>query len=48
MRFPEVPFLWLQFDAGGSGVFLLTKEELLRHRETFAAVAKASQLSSRP
>jgi ribosomal protein L3 glutamine methyltransferase len=47
-RFPEVPFLWLQFDAGGSGVFLLTKEELLRHRETFAAAAKARHLSSRP
>jgi ribosomal protein L3 glutamine methyltransferase len=48
MRFPEVPFLWLQFDAGGSGVFLLTKEELLRHREAFAAAVKASHRSSAP
>jgi ribosomal protein L3 glutamine methyltransferase len=47
-RFPEVPFLWLQFESGGSGVFLLTKEELLRHREAFAAAAKARHLSSRP
>lgn len=47
-RFPEVPFLWLQFESGGSGVFLLTKEELVRHREAFAAAAKARHLSSRP
>jgi ribosomal protein L3 glutamine methyltransferase len=38
-RFPEVPFLWLQFDSGGSGVFLLTKQQLEAHRETFAAAA---------
>lgn len=36
-RFPGVPFLWLEFDSGGSGVFLLTREELLEHREAFAA-----------
>ena len=47
-RFPEVPFLWLQFDSGGSGVFLLTKEELVRHRETFAAAANARHPSSHP
>jgi ribosomal protein L3 glutamine methyltransferase len=35
-RFPGVPFLWLEFESGGGGVFLLTKNELLRHREEFA------------
>jgi ribosomal protein L3 glutamine methyltransferase len=35
-RFPDIPFLWLEFESGGSGVFLLTREELLEHREAFA------------
>lgn len=36
-RFPDVPFLWLEHPAGGSGVFLLTAQQLREHQAQFAA-----------
>lgn len=33
--FPEVEFLWLEFEHGGEGVFLLTRDALEHHREAF-------------
>jgi ribosomal protein L3 glutamine methyltransferase len=33
--FPDVPFTWLEFEYGGSGVFTMSREELLAHRGQF-------------
>jgi len=37
--YPQVPFLWPDFEQGGEGVFLLTAEEVRRHREAFESKA---------
>jgi len=38
-RFSAVPFIWLEFEQGGSGVFLLTKDTLDCHQDDFQAAA---------
>ena len=34
--FPQVPFIWLEFSEGDAGVFVLTRNDLIEHRESFA------------
>jgi ribosomal protein L3 glutamine methyltransferase len=34
-RFPDVPFVWLEFEYGGQGVFLLDKTALVEHQSAF-------------
>ncbi len=36
-KFPRVSFVWLEFEFGGAGVFLLSRDELVQHQEEFAA-----------
>jgi ribosomal protein L3 glutamine methyltransferase len=38
-RFPEAPFLWLEFERGGEGVFLLNRDQLVDWHEAFAEAA---------
>ncbi len=33
--FPNVPFIWLEFTEGDAGVFVLTRDQLIEHRESF-------------
>jgi len=33
--YPNVPFLWIDFEQGGHGVFMLTKQQLEQYKEQF-------------
>jgi ribosomal protein L3 glutamine methyltransferase len=37
--FPQVPFVWLEFERGGAGVLQLTKDELGRHRRELSGTS---------
>jgi len=39
-KFPEVPFMWLSFEYGGEGVFMLDASEVTKHHDVFANAAE--------
>lgn len=46
--FPDVPFLWLDFEYGGEGVLLLERDQLLTWGPRFAALLQARSTARAP
>lgn len=36
-QYPDVPFMWIEFENGGHGVFMITREQLVECGELFSA-----------
>lgn len=36
-QWPQVPFFWFEFERGGHGVFMLTRQQLLEYRQQFSS-----------
>ncbi|WP_375750781.1 50S ribosomal protein L3 N(5)-glutamine methyltransferase [Vibrio sp. HN007] len=35
-QYPQIPFTWVEFENGGHGVFMLTREQMLEHSDEFS------------
>lgn len=42
-RYPTAPFVWLDFEQGGGGVFVLTREQLAKHRPVFSPATSSQR-----
>jgi len=45
-QYPDIPFLWLEFEFGGEGVFLLERSQLQQYQAVFDRVMDERQLFS--
>jgi ribosomal protein L3 glutamine methyltransferase len=34
-QYPQIPFTWIEFENGGHGVFMLTRDQLVECAEEF-------------